>query len=222
MMKRVLLMCLGLAIVALAMSLAVWKRIPDPMPIHWDAHGQPDSFGSKMLGLLLCPAIIVLIPLLLNVCFKLDPRRAHVQRSSGALGAIIIGSGVFMLLIHALVLRAALRGDTRLDNNLLAMLLGGLFVLLGLVLPKLRSNWFAGIRTPWTLSSERVWHLTHRLAGWTFTFAGLVIAVLAWLIQGGLLFGLIMGVIGAAALVPIIYSYVCYTHERGNASTHAE
>jgi uncharacterized membrane protein len=135
------------------------------MPIHWDASGQPDSFGSKMIGLLVWPLLIALVPVLLILCSKLDPRRAHVQRSSGAIGAILIGCGVFILLVHVLVLRAALRSDIPLDNNLLAMLVGGLIMLIGLVLPKLRSNWFAGIRTPWTLSSERVWHLTHRLAG---------------------------------------------------------
>lgn len=192
------------------------------MPIHWNADGQVDSFGSKIVGLLLCPAIMVLLPLLLNLCFKLDPRRAHVQRSSEALGVIMIGLGVYLLLIHALLIRAALSESARLDHKVLATLLGGLFVLLGLVLPKLRSNWFAGIRTPWTLSSERVWHLTHRLGGWTFTFAGIVIAVLAWLVEPRLLFGLTMAVIGTAALIPIIYSYVCYTHERGDPSAQVE
>lgn len=203
------------------MSLAAWNRVPDPMPIHWNPEGQPDSFGGKWLGLLLWPAIIVLLPLLLILCFKIDPRGAHVQRSSGALGAIIVGAGIFMLLVHALVLRAALGGGMRLDHRLLAMLVGGLFVLIGLALPKLRSNWFAGIRTPWTLSSERVWHLTHRLAGWTFTLAGLAIVLLAWLAEGRPLFGLIIGVVAAAALVPIIYSYVLYRRIQGELKSHS-
>jgi uncharacterized membrane protein len=215
-MKRVLLTCLGLVIAAMAMSLAVWNKVPDPMPIHWNADGRADGFGSKRLGLLLCPALIVGMPLLLAACFRLDPRRAHITRSAGALGAIVIGLGVFALLVHALTLRAALRGDMRLDYRLLVTLLGGLFVLIGLVLPKLRSNWVAGIRTPWTLSSERVWHLTHRLAGWTFTLAGLTLTLLAWVIDGGIqLFVAIMASLAVAALVPVVYSYVCYSRERG-------
>ena len=192
------------------------------MPIHWGADGRPDSFGGKALGLLLWPALIVLLPLLLAACFRLDPRRAHVRRSAGALGAVVVGVAVFLLLVHALVLRAALRSDARLDGSLLAVLLGGLFVLVGQALPKLRSNWVAGIRTPWTLSSERVWHLTHRLAGWTFTLAGLAVALLAWLTEGTVLFVLMMALLGAAALVPIVYSYVCYSHGRGEAPPQAE
>ena len=224
-MKRVMLTCLGLAGLATAMSLAVWNKVPDPMPIHWNADGRADGFGSKPLGLLTCPALIVGLPLLLAACFRLDPRRAHIARSAGALGAIVIGVGVFALLVHALTLRAALRGDMRLDHRMLVMLLGGLFVLIGLVLPKLRSNWVAGIRTPWTLSSERVWHLTHRVAGWTFTLAGIAVALLAWVIHGGVaLFVTIMTALAVATLAPVVYSYVCYSRERGGgeSSPHAE
>jgi uncharacterized membrane protein len=50
---------------------------------------------------------------------------------------------------------------------------------IGNVLGKLRSNFFVGIRTPWTLSSEHVWDQTHRWAGRLFVGAAAVLAVLA-------------------------------------------
>lgn len=198
------------------MSLAVWSRMPDPMPIHFGPGGQPDDYGSRALGLLITPMIVLALPLLLLLITKLDPRRDHVERSLGAIGAIVVGCGVFLLAAHVLVIHAALH-ETTFNEQLLFSLLGILFVLIGLVLPKLRSNWFAGIRTPWTLSSERVWHLTHRVGGWAFTVAGLVVVAGAWLVKGMGLFVLLMSAAGVAALVSFIYSYFCYRREEGRA-----
>ncbi|MFB0965292.1 MAG: SdpI family protein [Patescibacteria group bacterium] len=52
---------------------------------------------------------------------------------------------------------------------------------MGNYLGKVRSNFFLGIRTPWTLSDETVWNRTHRFAAKTFVFAGILVAALsAW------------------------------------------
>jgi len=47
----------------------------------------------------------------------------------------------------------------------------GLFVLfyyLGILMQHSRRNWFVGIRTPWTLSSDVVWEKTHKRGGLVF------------------------------------------------------
>jgi len=52
--------------------------------------------------------------------------------------------------------------------------LGILFYLLGVVLGKAKRNWFVGIKTPWTLSSDKVWDKTHVLGGKLFKIAGVI------------------------------------------------
>jgi uncharacterized membrane protein len=47
-------------------------------------------------------------------------------------------------------------------------------MLLGNVLGKVQRNFFVGVRTPWTLASDRVWADTHRVAAWVFVGMGLV------------------------------------------------
>ena len=42
--------------------------------------------------------------------------------------------------------------------------LGALFVMLGLVMPRVRRNPWVGVRTPWTLASDENWARTHRFA----------------------------------------------------------
>ncbi|MEM2728714.1 MAG: SdpI family protein, partial [Candidatus Bathyarchaeia archaeon] len=86
-----------------------------------------------------------------------------------------------------------------------------LFFYIGILCENSRRNWFIGIRTPWTLSSDRVWEKTHRLGGKLFKAAG-VIAMLGALIQEHA-FILILAPIIFAAAYTIIYSYVEYQKE---------
>ena len=81
-----------------------------------------------------------------------------------------------------------------------------LIAVMGNVMGKVRRNFFIGIKTPWTLASERVWNATHRFAAKTFMVGGLLGA--AFIIIGFhrcSLFALLGGV-----LAPVIYSLFVY------------
>jgi uncharacterized membrane protein len=77
---------------------------------------------------------------------------------------------------------------------------------------KLTRNFFIGIRTPWTIASEEVWLRTHRLGGWLFVLAGLVVFVSAFLGAGWIP---AFAAITAAALISVVYSYVIYRRVEG-------
>ena len=111
---------------------------------------------------------------------------------------------LLMSALHVIVLRLALGHSTSINDSIW-LLLGAFFVGLGLVLPRLRRNRWAGIRTPWTLASEENWARTQRFAGGTMVVSGLISAVC----------GTALGTIGAAisiaailagSLLPILYS----------------
>ena len=86
---------------------------------------------------------------------------------------------------------------------------GLLFIVLGAVMGRLRPNWFAGIRTPWTLSSTRSWERTHRVGGWVFIGIGALTMGLAPV--GGelaivaMMVAMLVGVVGL-----VVYSYVVW------------
>jgi uncharacterized membrane protein len=61
------------------------------------------------------------------------------------------------------------------------ILIGALFVAVGITMPRLGRNWMMGIRNPWTLTSESVWHKTHRMGGKVFIVLGILTALLAFL-----------------------------------------
>jgi uncharacterized membrane protein len=96
-------------------------------------------------------------------------------------------------------------------------MLGALFLLLALlgnVLGRVRRNFYIGVRTPWTLASEKVWDATHRIAARMFVLAGLL-GLLSLAVTASPVAGLVILV--AAALASALYSLVYYKRlERRN------
>ncbi len=79
------------------------------------------------------------------------------------------------------------------------------------MMEKARQNWFIGVRTPWTLSSEVVWDKTNRLAGKLFKGAGVLAALGVIFPEYAIL--LILVPVILAAIYPVIYSYREYQLE---------
>jgi uncharacterized membrane protein len=77
---------------------------------------------------------------------------------------------------------------------------------------KAKKNWFVGIRTPWTLSSENVWEKTHKIGAKLFKAAG--ITALLGVLAPAYSFFFILGPILAASLYLVLYSYLEYRKEK--------
>jgi uncharacterized membrane protein len=93
-----------------------------------------------------------------------------------------------------------------------------LFMGIGNYLGKTRSNWFGGVRTPWTLSSDYSWEKTHRATGWLFVLSGLA-GMGAWLTVGTVpAFIILIGSIIASSIVAVILSYVYWRQDPQRAS----
>jgi uncharacterized membrane protein len=134
-------------------------------------------------------------------------QRAYRMIQLGILG--------FMFVMNVLVLLAGL-GWAMPVNRLLPVGIGALLAIVGNFMGKVTTNFFVGIRTPWTLAEPEVWLRTHRFAGKVIVFGGLAIAVAGLL--GTNLHFVMLGVL-LTALVPAIYSYLMYLRlerERGN------
>ena len=92
-------------------------------------------------------------------------------------------------------------------------LVGILFIIMGNYMGKIKYNWFIGIKTPWTLSSENVWNKTHRIAGWLFILMGVVMLLMPIFpkeIMAPIFFSTIIAVVFGS----FIYSYILYRNEK--------
>ncbi|MBC7731601.1 MAG: SdpI family protein [Bacteriovorax sp.] len=166
-----------------AMGLAglwVLLRLPPGalVPIHFDANGTPNGWAEPAMGVFLMPALAAMSWGLQALLPKIDPRGHNLVRSAGAVDTIFTAVTVLLAALQALIVSAA-SGALAPPSSLGLVLVGGLLMVIGNVMGKLRTNYTVGIRTPWTLADERVWDQTHRFGGKAFVLAGALLCVLA-------------------------------------------
>ncbi len=200
----------------------VWQSIPDgaQLPMHWNIEGHADRFGSKHEALLFLPALAVALTLIFWLLPFIDPRRRNLESSSKLWIAAGIGVVALLAYVHMFMVASAMgRGVDMVDYLIPAMSI--LFIVIGNYLPKTRSNWFAGVRTPWTMSSEYSWGKTHRLASRLFMGSG-VASVLAWLAVGAkiAIFVLVISLV-ATSVISIVASYFFWKNDPARANGEA-
>ena len=87
--------------------------------------------------------------------------------------------------------------------------IGILFIIIGNLLPKVKQNFFMGIKTPWTLADEHVWYATHRFSGKLWFVLGLVMCACGF-VPDTVMGPIILISATVAVIVPIVYSYIVY------------
>ncbi len=194
-----------------ALSGWAWTQVPADaqIPVHWGVEGTPDRYGGKGEALLLIPLVTLGIAALFAVIPRIEPRRANLAKSGRAYTTVWITMAGFMAVMHVVMVLGALGREVDM-NRVVFGIVGILFVAIGQVLAGIRSNFFFGIRTPWTLSSELSWSRTHRLGGRLFTLVGVATLLATPLDSGPLLLVIAVGGALAAALTAIVYSYVVW------------
>jgi uncharacterized membrane protein len=205
---------LGFVVAALAALLSVWAypQLPPRIATHWNIAGQPNGYSSRAFAALLLPLMILGVALLFQVLPKLDPRRDNYAKFADTYWLLANSATVFLLAVHGVVIAHGL-GRPVSVQRLMPIALGLLFVVVGTYLTRVEPNWFVGIRTPWTLSSEAVWRKTHRTAGRVFVVGGF--AVIAESLLPPLISGLaVAGTLLVLAVAPIVQSYVLWRREQ--------
>jgi uncharacterized membrane protein len=200
------LAAVGLTAALLIVTFVEYGRLPEQIPIHWDLSGQPDQFGPKSWAAFIGPAAMAAALALFALLPWLSPKRFEVDTFRSTYLFVMLLTVSLLGYLHVMTLWQALDGTVDLSR----VLVGGLFVffvLLGNVLGRVRRNFYIGVRTPWTLASERVWIDTHRLSAWLFAACGLVGLVLVLL---PIPIYAVFIPIAVAALAPIVYSLVHY------------
>ncbi|HEY3279878.1 MAG TPA: SdpI family protein [Gemmatimonadales bacterium] len=204
----------GLWVAALAVVVSVWAygRLPDTVATHWDLRGQPDGYSSRLWAVTVMPVLVLLLTGLFRLFPKVDPKGANYDKFLDTYWLIANAVLTLVGLGHVLIVANGMGYSVQVDR-LLPVGLGLLLAFLGNYMTRVEPNWFVGIRTPWTLSSDAVWRRTHRTAGWLFAFGGLMIAVAAFLPRPTFL-PLTAAVLVVASAVPVVQSYVLWKRER--------
>lgn len=207
------LLIVGIGCLAMIAALTAWAWLNLPadalVPTHFNASGQVDAYSGKAFGLLLLPIVAVFILALLLVVPRIDPRRTNLERSAIAYNIIGVSIMVLFTGVDAVAVLAAM-GRTLDVSLLMSIGIGLLFVAIGVALPRLRSSYLVGIRTPWTLTSELAWRKTHILGSWLFIAFGLAIIVTGIVGATQATMVVMLGGIVILLVVTTVYSYVVW------------
>ncbi len=198
----------SLALIALAAlgTAAIYPRLPDQLPIHWNLQGQVDGHGQKIWAAWVGLATPVLVWILLAVLPWLSPRRFEVEPFAATYAAVVLLVTTFLVAMHAVVLGGAFWPRLDVGRAILASV-SLLIAALGPPMRSVRPNFWMGVRTPWTLADVNTWDDTHRMASWWFPAMGavgfLTAAVFGWVWVPTATFV-------ATGVVPVGYSWWCY------------
>lgn len=197
---------IGLIVAMFAVAAIRWMSVPDRIPVHWNAAGQVDGYGGRFEGLLLMPLIAVGLYLLLLLIPRVDPARRNYAAFAGTYLLVRVSLVVYLAFLALVTQLAIGREESVPVGSLVFGAVGVLFIVLGGAMGRLKPNWFAGIRTPWTLSSTRSWEATHRLGGRLFIGAG-VLTVVAAVVGGSAAVITMVAVMIVVLVVLTVYSY---------------
>lgn len=201
-----------LIVLAITSSFYFYSVFPDTVPTHWNFNGEPDQWSSKAVGAFLFPGIILGIYVLFLLLPIIDPKKERYnefRKTYHIFKTIIIS--VLSLLYLATSLSTA--GLIEISITFFTLfLIGFMFILIGNYMSKLKPNWFMGIRTPWTLSSEEVWNKTHRLGGKVFIISGIIMMAMQFMPKF-LVMPLFILMVIAMSIGTMGYSYFVYKNE---------
>lgn len=209
--RPLLIVGIGCLVVMAALTTWAWLSLPADalVPTHFNASGQVDAYSGKAFGLLLLPAIAVGILALLLVVPRIDPRRTNIEKSAVAYNAIGIAIMVLFTGVDVVVVLSAM--GRAIDVSLLMSVgIGLLFIAIGIALPRLRSSYLVGIRTPWTLTSELAWRKTHVLGAWLFSAFGVALIVTGIIGATGAMTIVMLGGVVVVLVATTTYSYVVW------------
>lgn len=201
-----------LIIATILLSIFFYPMLPEKMISHWNFQGQADGWMPKLFNTILFPCIITACYLLFLIMPYFDPRKERYPEFRGVYNIFKTA----MILVFFIVYLASLLANLGLPINIgkiVSLVIGLMMIVLGNYMSKIKFNWFMGIRTPWTMSSEVVWNKTHRIGGWFFIIFGLCIIIAPYLptFYGTIIFlgGVILATVGS-----YIYSYLVYRKEK--------
>ena len=205
--KKTNLIIISLILLSFIIGIYLYPKMPERMASHWNIKGEADDYLSKFWGVFLIPLISIGLFLLYLIIPQIDPLKENIKKFRKYFDGFFILLFLFLFYIYLLTIFWNLGLKFNIAQAIVPAL-AILFYYCGVLLEKAKRNWFIGIKTPWTLSSDKVWDKTHRLGGKLFKIAGLFVLLGIFFKEYALWFILMPVII--VTFYAIIYSYFEY------------
>lgn len=193
----------------IALTILIWilayPKLPAELPTHWGFNGEVNGYSSKLNAMMTQIGIMILLYFSIAFLPKIDPRKKNYKYFSGEYQMIYHAILALFFVLNGFVILYGLGYDIPM-SSFGTVFIGAIFIALGNVLQRVRSNFFLGLRTPWTLSNDEVWRKTHRFGGKLFFGCGIIL-LLATFLSGDIKQYVIIGIIALLIVAPYLYSY---------------
>ena len=210
-MKKILIIALTIIVISFIIGVSLYSYFPDRIASHWGPNGEVNGYMPKFLGLFLMPIISIGIFILFYFIPKLDPLKKNYQDFQKYYDSFILIMIIFLFYIHILTILWNLHVVFNMNHTLIPAL-GFLFFYIGILVKNLKRNWFIGIRTPWTISNDKVWKKTHILGSNLFMISGVI--TLFGIFLDGYFIWLVLVPILISSIWLVIYSYLEWRKEQ--------
>ncbi|MBN1503278.1 SdpI family protein [Candidatus Woesearchaeota archaeon] len=210
-MKKVNIAILSIILLSFILATYLYPRMPEQMASHWNARGEVNGYMSKFWGLFLMPLISVLMFLLFIFIPNIDPLKKNIEKFREYYETFIFLLVAFLFYLYILTLFWNLNFRFNM-TSMIVPAFGFFFYYIGVLLKHAKRNWFIGIRTPWTLSNDKVWNKTHELGSKAYQTCA-VISLIGIFTGEYAIFFIIVPIL-AVSIYLVIYSYIEYRKEK--------
>lgn len=208
------LLLLTIAAIPLIYFLYHYHDLPDSVAIHFDTEGNPNNYQNKSTFLLYMSSILLGIPILLSVFVLIDPKSDNIGKFIVFFDTIRFFVTSLMSIAFLLVLMVNLGKLLIFPMSTMILIgIGLLYLVIGNYLGRTRYNYAVGVRTRWTLASEKVWRKTHRASGPIWMVAGILIIISSFL-KGPIVVNLVLFSAFLSMFGPAVYSYLFFRKEK--------
>lgn len=205
------ILMLSLIIAPFIYAIYLYPNLPNTIPTHFNLYGEADQWGSKE-SIFLLPIILggvsLFVYLLISNINIVSPKQ-FIHNDQLLFKNLALYIVVFMTCLTLVITYGTVHKDLSITQLILGLLALG-FIGLGIYMPKLKQNYFAGFRLPWTLENEDNWNYTHKIAGKYWVIGGVMQTIAAVVLKGKMLFIIFMSTMAVMVIVPIVYSFLFF------------
>lgn len=192
------LLATGVALVVMV-ALSVWAygQLPERVPMHWNAAGEVDGWGSRTAALITAPLVLLGVGGMIAAAPLIEPREKF-ERTLQVYQVGWLGVVVLLTIVHGAVLLAADSPEFPVTRMIMASA-GGLFLVVGYSLGKVGHRAEVDDGDPGARAGSASEARTNRLGGRLFMLLGAAVVVSAPVLPVEVVtWGLIGGSVGIA------------------------
>jgi uncharacterized membrane protein len=203
-MNKIISICMAIAVICLLSGIFLYPYLPQKIPTHWNIHDEIDGWSSKAFGIILFPGFMLIMIFLFWYLPKIDPMKKNIQKFQKYYDWFCLAIILFFAYLFILTMFASFGTQIKM-SAMMVPALAVIFLLSAVLMRHSKRNWFIGIRTPWTMSDDRVWEKTNKMGSWLFAVLGILFLIAVLLPVLIMLF-----IIGLAILFVIFLFFYSY------------